>query len=365
MNKKNGELLLSEYQPRPMLKRPVYIPDKAKFPVIDTHNHFVEDVPGSELLKVMDQVGVRMLINVTANTKFLFEENGYTAFPRPIQYFIENYQKPYPNRFACFTMCDFANLNQKILIKNEDFGKRCAQHLEEDVKKGAIGLKVTKELGLKFRDNSGKIIPVDDERLFPIWEKAGELGVPVLIHTSDPAAFFLPIDRFNEHYPTLYRAPDWSFYNSFYSKTELLAQRDRMIEAYPGTTFICPHVANYPEDLEYVSRFLEKHPNAYIDISARIDELGRQPYSSREFLIKYSNRVLFGTDMPVWSDVYRSYFRFLETKDEYFEYPDYIGRFGYCRWRIYGVNLPDEVLENIYYRNACKIIPGIKELFFN
>ena len=182
----------------------------------------------------------------------------------------------------------------------------------------------------------------------------------LLIHTSDPAGFFEPIDRYNEHYPTLDRAPDWSFYGAHFSKKELLDQRDRMIGRHPRTTFICPHVANYPENLGAVSRFLDSNSNVCIDISARIDELGRQPYSAREFLIRYQHRVLFATDMPVKEDVYRTYFRFLETKDEYFDYPDYVGRFGYSRWKIYGLGLPDKVLEKIYYKNACRVIPGIQ-----
>jgi predicted TIM-barrel fold metal-dependent hydrolase len=179
------------------------------------------------------------------------------------------------------------------------------------------------------------------------------------MHTSDPAGFFLPIDGKNEHYLTLVRAPDWSFYGSRYSKMELLEQRERLVSSHPSTTFICPHVANYPEDLDFVASFLDRNPNACIDISARIDELGRQPYSSREFLIRYQDRVLFGTDMPVKERVYRSYFRFLETADEYFDYPDYVGVYGNSRWGIYGLHLPDDVLKKIYHENACRIIPGL------
>jgi len=215
---------------------------------------------------------------------------------------------------------------------------------------------VTKEVGLFFKDSDGRYIPVEDERLFPIWRRAGELGKPVLIHVSDPVAFFLPVDERNEHYLTLQEFPAWSFYGSFYSKWELLEQRNRVIATHSQTRFILPHVANNPEDLDSVARLLDRFPNVVIDFSARIDELGRQPYTARDFFIAYQDRILFGIDMPVRADIYRCYFRFLETRDEYFEYPDYIGRWGYSRWRIYGLGLPDEVLRKIYFENAERVI---------
>lgn len=355
----DNNLLLKDFKPMSMLVHDEHIPAKAKYPVIDAHNHLFGDVDPEEIIRIMDNVGVKLFINVTGNTQFTFVVEGYSGKPRDIEWYLKRYVYKFPGRFACFTMSVFAGIDDEILIKDDRFTEKAVRILEEDVGKGACGLKVTKELGLFFKDMKNSFIPVDDERLSPIWEKAGKLGVPVLIHTSDPAGFFEPIDRLNEHYPTLSKAPDWSYYGSYYSKTQLLEQRDRMILRHPGTTFICPHVANYPENLRYVSEFLDSHPNAYIDFSARIDELGRQPYSARDFMIKYQDRVVFGTDMPVREDVYRTYFRFLETKDEYFDYPDYVGRFGYSRWRIYGLGLPDEVLEKIYYKNTCRIIPGI------
>jgi predicted TIM-barrel fold metal-dependent hydrolase len=353
------DLTLKDYKPKPMLVTEAHIPEKARYPVVDAHNHLFGDVDPAEMIDVMDETGVRVFINLTGNTEFKFVEKGYTARPRPIDYYLERYVWKHPGRFACFTMSLFAHLQQETLVTDNKFTERAVRELEQDVGKGACGLKVTKELGLFFKDNEGRFIKVDDERLSPIWEAAGELGIPVLIHTSDPAAFFLPIDRFNEHYLTLQQAPDWSFFGSYYSKAELLSQRDRMIARHPRTTFICAHVANFPEDLGYVSDFLDSHPNACIDFSARIDELGRQPYTARDFMIRYQDRILFGTDMPAHNDVYRAYFRFLETRDEHFEYPDYVGRFGFSRWKIYGLHLPDEVLEKIYHRNALRIIPGL------
>jgi predicted TIM-barrel fold metal-dependent hydrolase len=305
-------------------------------------------------------VGVKTWVNVTGNVTMPLENNTYTIARRDLSHFVEHYVKRYPGRFAALTMSDFAQWGDPVLLKDDGFPDRCIEHLEEDLERGASGLKVTKELGLFFRDREGSMLRVDDERLFPIWRRAGELKVPVLIHVSDPAAFFRPIDAANEHYLTLREFPAWSFHGSHFSKAELLEQRNRMIGLHLETTFLLPHVANHPEDLASVGRLLDTHGNVIIDFSARIDELGRQPYTARDFFIKYQDRILFGLDMPVSPEAYRCYFRLLETRDEYFDYPDYIGRFGvYTRWKLYGLDLPDEVLRKIYHENAERFIPGI------
>jgi len=338
-----------------MLKRPDNTPQRARFPVVDAHNHLFGDLPPDEMLRVMDEVGVRTFVNTTGNAGLPLENNCYTIERRDFGQYVDTYVRPNPGRFAALTMSDFAQWGDPVLIR-DGFADRCIQHLEEDMSKGALGLKLTKELGLFFRDSDGNQMPVDDERLFPIWKRAGEMGIPVLIHVSDPVAFFLPVDERNEHYPTLQEFPGWSFHGSHFSKWELLEQRDRMIAAHPKTRFILPHVANNPEDLDSVSRLLDRFENVVIDFSARIDELGRQPYTARDFFIRYQDRILFGTDMPVRPDIYRCYFRFLETADEYFEYPDYIGRWGYSRWRIHGLYLPDEVLRKVYSDNAESVL---------
>ena len=211
-----------------------------------------------------------------------------------------------------------------------------------------------------FPGRRSRPIRVDDRRLYPIWKRAGDLGIPVLIHVSDPVAFFLPIDAHNEHYLTLREFPAWSFHGSHFSKEELLQQRNRMIADHPQTMFILPHVANLPEDLATVAELLEAHPNVTIDFSARIDELGRQPYTAHDFFVEYQDRILFGLDMPISPEAYRCYFRLLETRDEHFDYPDYIGRFGvYTRWKLYGLDLPDDILRKVYYENAERILPGV------
>jgi len=355
------EVLLKDFRPKCLLNVPAHVPQQARFPVIDAHNHLFGELAPERLIEVMDAVGVRLWVNVTGNVTMPLVNNTYTIARRAIDTFLDNYVKRYPGRFAAFTMSDFAQWDDPLLVRDDSFAERCIGHLEADVAKGACGLKVTKELGLRFLDRRGDLLAVDDPRLFPIWRRAGQLGIPVLIHVSDPVGFFLPIDAQNEHYLTLREFPGWSFVGSHYSKWELLEQRNRMIAAHPGTTFLLPHVANLPEDLAAVGRLLDELPNVVIDFSARIDELGRQPYTARDFFVRYQDRILFGLDMPVSPEAYRCYFRFLETRDEYFDYPDYIGRFGvYTRWKLYGLHLPDEVLEKVYYKNAQRIIPGVR-----
>lgn len=354
------EILLKEFRPKSLLNLAEHVPETARFPVVDAHNHLFGDLSAEELIEVMDAVGLKVWVNVTGNATLPLENSSYTIVRRDFGHFAEHYIQKYPGRFAALTMSDFAQWGDPVLLK-DDFVDRCIQHLEEDLDRGASGLKLTKELGLYYRDDDGAMLPVDDKRLYPIWKRAGELGVPVLIHVSDPVAFFLPVDAHNEHYLTLREFPAWGFHGSFFSKEELLQQRNRMIADHPQTMFILPHVANHPENLASVAELMDAHPNVVIDFSARIDELGRQPYTAHDFFVKYQDRILFGLDMPVSPEAYRCYFRLLETRDEYFDYPDYIGRFGvYTRWKLYGLDLPDEVLKKVYYRNAERVIPGVR-----
>ena len=349
--------------PRPeiLLRRPVHLPEKARFPVIDAHNHLFADMPPEEMVRIMDATGVRIFLNITGNCALPFDSKGYTIRRRDFGVFDQRWMKRFPGRFAAFTMSEFARWDDFALDLDRGFPDLCVRTLEADVSRGAIGLKLTKELGLRFHTPDRRMIAVDDRRLYPVWKRAGELGIPVLIHTSDPVAFFSPVDERNEHLPTLRKYPGWSFHGSHYTKWELLDQRTRMMADHPGTTFICAHVANNPEDLDWVSDLLDRHPNVNIDFSARMDELGRQPYTARRFFIRYQDRILFGSDMPISEKMYRMHWRFLETDDEYFDYPGYLGETDNdCRWKIYGLYLPDDVLQKIYSANALRLIPGLK-----
>ena len=338
---------------------------KPSYPVIDAHNHLWGNWQVGRVVETMDRAGVVSYCDLTGNVRIEFSGGGYVIHPGDIDEFFSNCPANYPGRFYCFTMADFATPVQKPLFTDHrKFVDQCIETLNLHHGKGAKGLKILKELGLHYRDGSGELIFCDDERLFPIWEEAGRLNMPVLIHQADPAGFFEPVTPENEHYESLIKFPSWSFADpKFPRKTELLKKRDNLIRLHPGTTFILPHFGNYAENVAYVSDMLDSYPNAFIDFSARIDELGRQPYSAREFFIRHQDRIIFGTDMPANIDssleMYRTYYRFLETFDESFYSPDYDGTFERSRWPICGIGLPGEVLKKIYHGNILRIIPSL------
>ena len=340
--------------------------DKAAFPSIDAHNHLWGNWQVDRVINTLDKVGVISYCDLTGNVRIEFSGGGYAIQPGNISDFFENCSIKYPGRFYCFTMANFASPVQKPLFEDhERFVAECIETMNAHHQQGAKGLKILKELGLHYRDSGGNLIHCNDPRLFPIWEEAGRLKMPVLIHQADPAGFFEPVRPENEHYESLKKYPSWSFADPKYPrKIELLKRRDELVKQHPGTTFILPHFGNYAENIKYVSDLLTENPNVYIDFSARIDELGRQPYSAREFFIKHQERIIFGTDMPAniesSVEMYRTYFRFLETYDESFYSPDYDGTFERARWPICGIGLPEDVLKKIYYENILRIIPSLK-----
>jgi predicted TIM-barrel fold metal-dependent hydrolase len=329
------DLRLSDFEPRSMLVAPTHEILRAKYSAIDYHNHLDAQEP-LEVLRIMDDCGIERIVNITMRT-------GDEALAM-----IERFHSAAPSRFATIGWMDWGDLHEP------GFFVRTVERLERLVERGACGIKIWKDLGLTVRDASGELLCVDDERLAPLFEKAGALGVPVMFHTADPDAFFLPVNRFNERYEELAAHPEWSFYGSHYSKDELLAQRDRVFARHPKTTFVAAHVAEKPENLAYVSQLLDAHANVYVDIAARTAELGRQPYRAREFFIKHADRILFGTDLVPEVEMYRLHFRFLETADEYFDYPSHASRQG--RWKIYGLRLPDDVLRKVYRENALGLL---------
>src|SRR4030043_475830 len=344
ITKMTTDLFLKNFKPQPTLKTKQTIPERARFQVIDVNNQLgkfnyqtfqldfdqdwnVKDIPTA--LAIMDEMNVRCIVNLAGGWGDMLQMN------------LERYKYPYPDRFCVFTNVDFERVDEP------DFGMKWAKELEKSVKAGAQGLKVYKTLGLRIRDSHGKLLTVNDPRFAPIWETAGDLHIPVMIHSSDPVAFFQPLDENNERYEELINRPDWLFYGKdFPASINLIEQFLNLVERNPRTNFIGSHVMSYAENLGYVAHALDRYPNLYVDMTEHIGELGRQPYTARKFLIKYADRVLFGSDYPPNKDIFRTNFRFLETDDEYFDY----GR-NQGRWRIYGVFLPDEVLRKIYYEN--------------
>jgi len=287
------------------------------------------------VVEIMDATNVRTVVILTG------------MWRDKLQKVIAEMVKPYPGRFMVFTQIDWSK------IDDPSFSQQMVEQLDDAVARGARGLKVLKDLGLGVRDKSGKLLAVDDPRLDPVWEECGRLGIPVSIHVTDPEAFFHSVDNTNERYEELIEHPDWSFYGpQFPSKELILAARDRMFRKHPHTTFISLHMANWPENLDYVSHLLDTLPNVNVEFGAREAELGRQPRRAREFFIKYQDRIMFGTDNGMDEAMYRNHFRWLETGDEYFDYWGYPAQ---GRWKIYGMELPDRVLEKVYHKNAERI----------
>lgn len=337
------DLRLLDWRPKSMMVVKETRIEKPRYPVIDIHNHLGNLEKTDEYLKQMDEAGVWMCISLDGRSKDDFYKEH-----------LEASQKADGARLLVFFRPDFSG------IDDPGWGEKEAARLEDAVKHGARGLKIAKTLGLTYRDKSGELIKVDDPRIDPVWAKCGELGIPVMMHVSDPKAFFTPIDRYNERYDELGAHPDWSFYGDKYpSKEEILAARNRVIKRHPDTIFIGAHFGNLPEDLGQVATWLQMYPNFYIDIDARISELGRQPYTARRFFIKHQDRILFGTDTEPDAEAYRIYYRFLETDDEYIDPAG--GHHLQGRWMIYGLYLPDEVLEKIYYKNALRILEMMKK----
>lgn len=337
------ELKLRDWEPRSMLVTKTTVVEKPRFPVIDIHNHLgggkqtLTPERVQRYLIEMDEAGVKTVVNLDGGWGDRLQET------------LAALDQAHPGRFATFALVNFEG------IDDDNWTERETQRLEESFNRGARGLKIDKRLGLRYRYKSGKIMPVDDPKLDKIWETCGKHNRPVVIHVSDPSAFFTPLDRYNERWHELNANPSWLFFgDQFPPQQVILDQLHRVIAAHPRTTFINTHFGNHAEDLAAVAENLDRYPNMLVDFDARISELGRQPYTARKFFLKYQDRILFGTDTTPRRDAFRIYYRFLETGDEYFDCSASHHRQGF--WRIYGLFLPDEVLEKIYFRNAERVL---------
>lgn len=336
-----GDTIIKRYDPTPALVTEVTPVARPAFPATDIHAHWSMKVDPKVLLASMDDLGVERAVNLSG------------GFGPQLDRMLETFHRAAPGRLLIFANIDFDRIDEP------GFGESMAAMIEAAHVKGVAGIKIFKSLGLTIKDASGTVVPVDDPRLDPIWAKCGELGIPVLIHSADPVAFFQPIDEHNERWLQLHRFPSWSFHGpEFPSYEEVLAQHDRMIARHPGTTFISAHMGSQAEDLATLGERLARLPNLFVDISGRVAELGRQPYAARRFLIEWQDRVIYGTDRyPGRPDQprHRIYYRFLETDDEYFKYYDHpFPPTG--EWRIYGIHLPEDVLRKVYQTNADRAL---------
>lgn len=354
-----GPITLPEFHPKSMLHVPEHPVARAKYPAIDVHTHLFffgrktgPDSPEAraelaQVAKYMDECNLQTLLNLT----------GGNSETLPA---IRKTMSEFGGRFLTAAEPTWSRASQP------GYAQWQADELTKCKQEGAVALKVLKTLGLFLREK-GKLVAIDDPRFDPMWDAAGALDLPVMIHTGDPGAFFTPIDRFNERYEELQNHPDWSFYGrDFPARSELHEARNRVAARHPKTKFVYLHVGNDAEDLAQVSGWLDRYANVEVEIAARLGELGRQPRTARKFIDRYQDRVMFGTDAS-WNAgkelpqqdlkpaMYRCYFRFLETDDEYFDYaPSDVPPQG--RWRIYGIALPDSILKKIYHNNAARLL---------
>ena len=355
INKKSNVMDIGEYSPVSTLivsENPTY---KSKFPFVDVHSHHW-DMPVKDLSKLvteMDSLNMAYLINLSGS--------GFGAFSGKQELMdlnltksLENVNENYPDRFGVFLNLDLAKIDKP------DFEKNNIMQIENAVSQGVIGLKIYKNLGLTLRDSRNIRVPVDDDRLSHIWETCAKFNIPVLIHSGEPKAFFDPVDKFNERWlharekPKSFRPSDK--YPTF---DQVMYEQEQLFKKHPTTTFINAHFGWYGNDLGRLSKQLSELTNVYVEFGAVINELGRQPRTARRFFEDYQDRILFGKDIYKM-DEYYIYFQVLETDDEYIEY--YRKRHGL--WRLYGLNLSDEILKKVYYQNALKIFPNINPNLF-
>ncbi len=339
---------LSEYRPRPRLVTKITEVRMPRFPVIDAHNHTgdfaggYDKRPPQALFDALDAAGVSAYVDL---------DGGWGE--DILRHRLDTFKAHAPERYTVFAGVNWARWPEF----GDGFGAWAAGRLREQARWGAQGLKIWKPFGLHVRDQHGALVAVDDARLDPLWATAGELKLPTLVHIADPVAFFDPLDARNERWEELQAHMDWHFpAPPFPPFLTILEQFANLVTRHHATTFIGAHVACYGEDLGWVSAFLDRCPNLFIDFSARISELGRQPYAARRLFLRHSTRILFGTDSGPDLETYRTYFRFLETDDEYFNYSARSEIPQQGRWMIYGLHLPDDVLRAVYAENARRIL---------
>jgi len=334
------EMGFEEYNPTSTLVVEKNEVKRAKFPFVDIHSHqfrmATQDL--STLIKDMDAMNMGLMVNLSGGSG----DN--------IKKIVANIKENYPKRFVVFANVDFKGVGKP------DWGKKAAAQLEEDVKNGAGGLKIYKSLGLRYTDTNGERVTVDDPRLDPVWAMCAKLNIPVLIHSADPKSFWDEMDSDNERWLELKTHPRRKRGADNPAPWEtIIAEQHRMFKKHPKTKFINAHMGWYANNLGKLSELMDEMPNMYVGIGAVIAELGRQPKAANAFITKYQDRVLFGKDS--WKPKeFPTYFRVLETDDEYFPYYKKYHAF----WAMYGLDLSDEVLKKLYYKNAVSLLPNVE-----
>jgi predicted TIM-barrel fold metal-dependent hydrolase len=327
------------YDPVSTLVVPEHPLTRARFPFIDVHNHQwdmrTQDV--TALVAQMDTLNLAVMVNLSGRSGTHLVQC------------LANARTHAPTRIAHFANLEFRGFGEPGWIE------RTVAQLEKDVEAGAVGLKFFESYGLNVKDQAGKRVPVDDPRMDPVWTTCARLGIPVLIHTAAPKSFWDPVDEKNERWLELVTHPNRRRSATHPAPWETaIGEQKTLFKKHPRTTFIAAHFAWQANDLARLGRVLDELPNMNVEFGAIIAELGRQPRAARAFFIKYQDRIVFGKDSWVPSE-YSTYFRVLETEDEYFPYHKKYHAF----WPMYGMGLPEDVLRKVYYRNALRLIPGL------
>ena len=354
------ELRLRDFVPHPALHLAESLVPRSATPAVDAHNHLgrwhayqatgrwddnlwrVKDVPA--LVALMDETNVAAIVNLDGSWDDELETN------------LDRYDRAYPGRFASYCRIDWQGL-----VGKPGWPDLVARSIAKSAAQGAAGVKLWKDIGLRLRDEHGELVFLDDPRLDAMWAAIDEAGLPIAVHTADPAAFFLPLDRHNERIEELAAHPDWQFMHpQFPPLQRLLDSLENVVSANPGVTFVGAHVGCYAEDLDWVDRMLTAYPNFHVDIAARIAELGRQPRRAKRLIEAHPDRVLLGTDVsPPTAEDYAIYFRFLQTADEHFSYSTTEPP-GSGRWRISALDLSPELAAKVAGGNARRVIPALR-----
>ena len=342
-------LYADEFRPRSVLELPEHENALPPFPVIDMHAHFGPLLLGEHYEETYDTArACEVLREMGLEKVFCLELVWGSAYDRLCR-------KLEASR-GMIVPVGSVDVFQALM---PDFETQVYRTLRDLKAKGCPALKLWKNMTLMGKERFGRNLPLDDAHYEPLWQAAGELDLPIIIHVADPPCFFRPIDVNNEHYVCLSQHPEWSFYKpGLFSFEEHMAMQEAVIRAHPNTTFVVAHVGSYAENLTQVGAWLEKYPNMYVDVAARLDQLGRQPYTARAFIERFQDRILFGTDYEGRFDAqrtrefYHTHYRFFQTRDEYFDHPfaDFLGQ-----WKIYGLGLDESVLRKLYRDNAKRI----------